>query len=188
MMELYVKNREEWRRWLEENHSTVKGIWLIYYKKHSGKERVPYNDAVEEALCFGWIDGKIKRVNEDYYIQWFTPRRPVSRWSELNISRVQKLIKAGLMRPQGLSVYKEGMKKHQPASDIRSAPDLPVPDDLLNALKNNQTALDNFLNFPPACRKLYLFWLNDAKRAETRKGRIQKIVDRSEKNLKAGMM
>ena len=81
-MELYVKTREEWRKWLEENHSSVQGIWLIYYKKPSGKPRIPYNEAVEEALCFGWIDGKIKRVNEDYYVQWFTPRRPAIKYKQ----------------------------------------------------------------------------------------------------------
>ena len=92
-MELYLKTREEWRKWLEENHSKAEEIWLIYYKKPSGKSRIPYTDAVEEALCFGWIDGKIKRINDDYYIQRFTPRRPGSKWSKLNMERVQKLIK-----------------------------------------------------------------------------------------------
>ena len=110
-MELYVKNRVEWRKWLEDNHSMVQGIWLIYYKKSSGKPRIPYNEAVEEALCFGWIDGKIKRVNDDYYMQWFTPRRPGSRWSNLNMNRAQKLINEGRMRPAGLVAYKETIKK-----------------------------------------------------------------------------
>ena len=99
-MELYVKTRAEWRKWLEENHSSVQGIWLIYYKKISGRPRIPYSDAVEEALCFGWIDGKIKRVNDDYYIQWFTPRRPGSRWSKLNMGKVEKLIREDRMKPE----------------------------------------------------------------------------------------
>lgn len=134
MIELYVRNREEWREWLEENHSTVQGIWLIYYKKSTGKQRIPYNDAVEEALCFGWIDSKIKRVNDDYYIQWFTPRRPGSSWSKLNIGRVQKMIKEGRMKPAGLSAYEELNKKNKLVSDIRTETNTIVPDDLMNAL------------------------------------------------------
>jgi uncharacterized protein YdeI (YjbR/CyaY-like superfamily) len=187
-MELYVRSRDEWRKWLEENHSKAQGIWLIYYKKISGKPRIPYNDAVEEALCFGWIDSKIKRVNDDYYIQWFTPRRPGSRWSKINMSKVQKLIKEGRMKPEGLSAFNGADKKTDVTYDTKSELTMVIPDDLMNALKNNPAACNNFINFPPSSRNLYVFWLNDAKRAETRIGRIAKIVDRSEKNIKAGMM
>jgi Uncharacterized protein conserved in bacteria len=187
-MELYVKNRGEWRKWLEENQSLVQGIWLIYYKKPSGKPRIPYNEAVEEALCFGWIDGKIKRVNDDYYIQWFTPRRPGSRWSKLNISRVHKLITEGRMRPAGLAAYEETTRKPELIYDIRSEINLPVPDDLMEALKKNIAAYNNFINFPLSSRKLYVLWLISAKRAETRQSRITIIVERSEKNIRAGIM
>jgi uncharacterized protein YdeI (YjbR/CyaY-like superfamily) len=187
-MELYVKNREEWHKWLEEYHKSVDGIWLIYYKKPSGKPRIPYNDAVEEALCFGWIDSKIKRVNDDYYIQWFTPRRPGSRWSKLNMSKVEKLIKEGRMMPEGLSLYEKALKKPQLIYDIKKETNIIVPDDLQSALRNIPVAFNNFNNFPLSSRRLYVFWLNDAKREETRKGRIAKIVERSEKNIKAGMM
>lgn len=112
-MELYLKTREEWHEWLEDNHAVIPGIWLVYYKKISGKTRIAYNDVVEEALCFGWIDGKIKRVNDDYYIQWFTPRRPGSRWSKLNMGKVEKLIREGKMKPEGLKVYEDGVKRPQ---------------------------------------------------------------------------
>jgi uncharacterized protein YdeI (YjbR/CyaY-like superfamily) len=185
-MELYIKTREEWRKWLEENHSTVQGIWLIYYKKPSGKPRIPYSDAVEEALCFGWIDGKIKRVNDDYYIQWFTPRRPGSRWSELNLSKARNLIKEGRMKPSGLLEYEKALKKPARIYDTKKEENLIIPDDLLIALKNNETAYYNFINFPPSSRKLYIFWLNDAKREETRKTRIIRIVEQSKKNMKPG--
>ena len=185
-MELYVKTREEWRKWLEENHTTVHGIWLIYYKKPSGKPRIPYDEAVEEALCFGWIDGKIKRVNEDYYMQWFSPRRPVSRWSELNMSKVRNLIKEGRMKPAGLLAYEAAIKKPSLIYNTKKDENMIIPDDLLIALKNNDISYNNFMKFPPSSRRLYVFWLNDAKRAETRKARIAKIVDRSEKNIKPG--
>lgn len=185
-MEFYARDREEWRNWLENNHSTVQGIWLVYYKKHSGKLRIPYNDAVEEALCFGWIDGKIKRINDDYYIQWFTPRRPGSRWSELNLSKAKGLIESGLMKPAGMLEYEKALKKPGRIYDTKKEENLVIPDDLLIALKNNHIAYTNFINFPPSSRKLYIFWLNDAKREETRKTRIGKIIERSEKNIKPG--
>jgi uncharacterized protein YdeI (YjbR/CyaY-like superfamily) len=185
-MELYVKTREEWRKWLEENHHSVHGIWLIYYKKPSGKPRIPYNEAVEEALCFGWIDGKIKSVNEDYYIQWFTPRRKGSRWSELNMNKVRNLIKEGRMTPAGLLAYDAAIKKPSLIYNTKKEENLIVPDDLLVALKNNDAAYNNFMNFPPSSRRLYVFWLNDAKRDDTRKSRIVKIVENSGNNIKPG--
>ena len=185
-MELNFNTREEWRKWLEENHSVIQGIWLVYYKKKAGRSRISYNDAVEEALCFGWIDGKIKRVNDDYYVQWFTPRRPGSRWSELNMSRARNLIKEGLMAPTGLLEYEKAIKKPSLIYNTKKDENLIVPDDLLIALKNNDTAYNNFINFPPSSRRLYVFWLNEAKREETRKGRIIKIVEKSEKNIKTG--
>jgi len=187
-MELYAKNREEWHKWLEEHHASVDGIWLVYYKKSSGKARIPYNDAVEEALCFGWIDSKIKSTNADYYVQWFTPRRPGSKWSELNLKRVEKLIKEGRMRHEGLLVYNNAAEKPKSNYNVRSEVNLNIPDDLMLALNSNPAAHNNFMNFPPGCRKLYVFWLNDAKRPETRQSRILKIVDNSAKNIKAGMM
>jgi uncharacterized protein YdeI (YjbR/CyaY-like superfamily) len=92
---LYVSTREEWRRWLEKNGTKESVIWLIFYKKHSGKRSLPYSDAVEEALCFGWIDSIIKRFDDEKYIQKFTPRQEKSTWSTLNVRRVREMIKAG---------------------------------------------------------------------------------------------
>ena len=185
-MEFYARDREEWRKWLEENHSVIQGIWLVYYKKTSGRSRISYNDAVEEALCFGWIDGKIKRVDEDHYIQWFTPRRRGSRWSELNLSRAKKLIESGLMKPAGMIEYEKAHKKPERIYNTKKDENLVMPEDLIIALKNNESSYNNFINFPPSSRKLYIFWLNDAKRAETRKSRIARIVDQSAKNMKPG--
>jgi uncharacterized protein YdeI (YjbR/CyaY-like superfamily) len=187
-MELYFKTRADWRSWLEENYQKTDGIWFVFYKKLSGKPSVAYNDAVEEALCFGWIDGKIKRVNEDYYIQWFTPRRPRSKWSELNISRVNKLLAEDKMRPSGIRAYENAEKRPESFYSQMEDDNLQIPEDLIAALTSNPVANDNFMKFSPSCRKLYLLWLSDAKRQETRLARIAKIVDRSEKNIKAGMM
>ncbi len=187
-MELYITDRKEWRKWLRKNHSTCEEVWLRYYKKPSGKPRIPYNDAVEEALCFGWIDGKIKRINEDYYIQRFTPRRPGSRWSKYNIDRVRKLTKAGLMQPAGLEAFKEALDKPELVYDDRGDGIPENPGDLMTELSKNNKALQNFNKFSPSTRRLYLGWLNSAKRQETRLKRIQKIVGWAEKNEKPGMM
>jgi uncharacterized protein YdeI (YjbR/CyaY-like superfamily) len=187
-MELYFRTREEWRQWLVNNHSHSQGVWLIYYKKVSGKTRIPYNEAVEEAICFGWIDGKIKSVNEDCYMQWYTPRRKGSKWSKLNISRAQNLIAAGRMEPAGMVEYEKAIKKPDLVYNVRSDENIQVPDDLMSVLKSNSAAYDNFISFPPSSRKLYIFWLNSAKREETRKKRIERIVENSIKNIRAGMM
>jgi uncharacterized protein YdeI (YjbR/CyaY-like superfamily) len=186
-MDLYFTDRKEWRKWLEENHTTFEEVWLRYYKKPSGKPRIPYNDAVEEALCFGWIDGKIKRINEEYYIQRFTPRRNGSRWSKYNINRVEKLKKEGLMKPDGLKAYKEALDKPELVYDDRRDGNPSEPDDLMRELKKNRNAHRNFVNFTPSSRRMYIDWLNSAKKPETRLKRINKIIELSEKNIKPGM-
>jgi len=187
-MELYLKTRGEWREWLDKNHSCCSGVWLIYYKMNSGKPRIPYSDAVEEALCFGWIDGKIKRVNDDYYMQWFTPRRKGSRWSKLNTDRVQKLIEEGLMHPEGLSVYEETKKKPELIYENKKDGDIIIPKDLCEALLKNETAVRNFNSFPPSRRRLFVLWLDSAKKEETRLARISRIVEQAEKNIRTGII
>jgi uncharacterized protein YdeI (YjbR/CyaY-like superfamily) len=187
-MELYIKSRIEWRKWLEKNHSKVNEVWLRYYKKPSGKPRIPYTDAVEEALCFGWIDGKIKRINEDYYIQRFSPRRPGSRWSRYNVDRVQRLLKAGLMQKAGLDSFNEAVDKPWLVYADRRDGIPEIPEDLRKELNKNKTALNNFMGFPISARRIYIDWLNSAKKPETRIRRIERIVGFSEKNQKPGMM
>lgn len=187
-MEYYARNREEWREWLKKNHSESDCVWLIYFKKSSGKPRIPYNDAVEEALCFGWIDGKIKKINEEYYVQLFTPRRHGSRWSKYNIDRVEKMIKEGKMEPAGLLAFKEALEKPDLIYENRSPGETLMPDALAEALHKNITAFENFKNFPPSAQRMYILWLNNAKRTETRVSRINKIVESAEKNIRPGML
>jgi uncharacterized protein YdeI (YjbR/CyaY-like superfamily) len=187
-MELYIKTRKEWHAWLKRNHSTAEDVWLIYYKKPSGKERIPYIHAVEEALCFGWIDGKIKRINEDYYIQRFSPRRRGSRWSKYNIERVERLIREGKMEPEGMLAFQEVLDKPHLIYDNRSDGDPEIPEDLNDALRGNNMAKKNFMNFSQSAQRIYVEWLKNAKRSETREKRIKKIVELSEKNKRPGMM
>jgi uncharacterized protein YdeI (YjbR/CyaY-like superfamily) len=187
-MELFLTSRAEWRNWLETNHLSSEGIWLVYYKRSSGKIRIPYRDAVEEAICFGWIDGKIKRINDEYYVQWFTPRRIHSRWSRHNLQIADGLIKSGLMRPAGLIRYQKVLDQPHLIYDNRADSNPDIPDDLITALKNELSAFNNFMNFPPSGRRMCIYWLNSAKRSETRLRRIKKIVEIAEKNIRPGMI
>jgi len=185
-MELHFTKREEWRNWLKSNHASVREAWLVFYKKPSGKTRIPYNDAVEEALCFGWIDGKLKKINDDYYIQRFTPRRRDSIWSEINVSRARKMISEGLMMKSGMDAFQVYLDN--PSLLIVRNMEVPaIPDELLRKLKKNKKAYDNFMNFPVSTRRLYLQWLTAAKRDETFSRRISKILELSEKNIKTSM-
>lgn len=186
-MEYYFTNRDEWRAWLSENHSSSEEAWLVYYKKSSGKKRIPYDDAVEEALCFGWIDGKIKRINEDYFIQRFTPRRRGSRWSKYNIERVQKMTEAGKMEPAGLLAFREVHERPELVYDNRTSGEPQIPDDLLQGLTENTVALDNFRNFTQSARRMYIEWLNSARREDTRVRRIARIVELAAKNIRPGI-
>ena len=185
---LHVTTRAEWRDWLERNHSDVDEIWLVYYKKHTGLPRVAHGDAVEEALCFGWIDGIIKRIDEDRYTQRFTPRRENSRWSELNIKRAEKMIATGRMNTAGYASV-DAAKSRGLWDEPKKAPvDLPVPADLKEALATEEKARENFRNMAPSHRRQYIGWIEEAKREATRLKRIKVTVERLKENVKPGMM
>ena len=171
----YPKTRKEWRRWLTRNHDTATGIWLINYKKESGRPRVPYAEAVEEALCFGWIDSVMNPLDEYSFMQLFTPRKPKSNWSKLNKQRVETLIDQGLMTPAGLAKI-EAAKADGSWTSLDKVEALDVPPDLAKALSKNKTALANFNAFSPSRKKMLLYWVNEAKRPETRAKRIAEAV------------
>ena len=184
-----MPNRDDWRAWLKKNHSTQKEVWLIYYKKHTGKPRIPYDDAVEEALCYGWIDSTVKRIDDEKYAQKFTPRNEKSNWSELNKKRARKMIKAGRMTQAGLAKFKQaGKQKDKEAKDKPLRKRLVTPPDLKKALSVNKKALQTFNDFAPSYRRLYIAWITVAKRKETREKRIKQTVKWSAENKKPGMM
>ena len=186
-MELHFTKTSEWHDWLLDNHLTVKEAWLVYYKKPSGKSRIPYNDAVEEALSFGWIDGKVKRINDDYYIQRFTPRRRDSAWSTLNVGRVRKLISEGRMQKAGLDAFQVYLDN--PSILLDRSNEMPeMPKELEMALKKNGKAWENFIKYPDSARRNCLQWLRSAKRPETFLKRIEKLTDLAEKNIKPSML
>lgn len=148
----YAKDRREWRAWLEQNHATAPGVWLIYYKKESGKPRVAYDEAVEEALCFGWVDSRPNAIDDERYMQLFSPRKAKSPWSKLNKQRVEKLIAQGLMTAAGLAKVKTA-KQDGTWNSWDAVEELTVPDDLNAALAANKAAEQNFSAFPPSSKK-----------------------------------
>ena len=177
----------EWRRWLELNHTQNDAIWVVLQKMKSPNEGITYDEALEEALCFGWIDGKMKRLDDHKFIQWFSPRRRNSQWSRRNRDKAERLIEEGQMTDAGLAEV-EKAKKNGRWEAAYSSKDLPImPDDLHDALKQNKVAHDNFIAFPNSARFMYIGWVNDAKRDATRVRRIKRVVERSVENKKPGI-
>ncbi len=156
-----------------KNHQKEDGIWLIYYKKHTQKPSVAYNDAVEEALCFGWIDGKVKTIDDEQYMQRYTPRRPKSNWSVSNIERVKKMINEGKMTEWGLQAYEEGMKT---SNIIPSSKDFSIPQDFKDILESNPKAATFLYSLPPSAQLAFVYWVDTAKTETTRQRRIKESI------------
>ena len=186
----HPKTRGQWRKWLEKNHSTAPGIWMIYYKKETGKRKFDMPDAVEEALCFGWIDSVAQKLDDERSMQKFTPRKPKSVWSKLNKQRIEKLIEQKLMTPAGLATIERAKKNG--SWDTLNSSDLhtdnnSIPDDLEKILSKNKKALANFLAFPPSYRKRFLFWIDSAKTPGTKAARIKQTLLMAAANKKPGL-
>jgi uncharacterized protein YdeI (YjbR/CyaY-like superfamily) len=179
----YARNRQEWHRWLEKNHASSSGIWLIYYKKGTEEPCVTYEEAVEEALSFGWIDSKVNALDEKRYMQVFTPRKSGSNWSRSNKERIERLVKSGKMTHAGLEKV-DAAKKDGSWNVLDDVEDLKIPEDLITALEANKTALKYFRAFTDSSKKQILWWIVSAKRQDTRMRRIKKAVALAEKNKK----
>lgn len=179
---LYVKDHKQWRKWLEKNHATSKGIWLIYYKKDSGKPRIPYDDAVEEAICYGWIDSTLKSIDDEKFAQKFTPRTNCENWSALNCERVHKLKAAGLLTPAGLAKIPERVLNTAPPEKRPARPEPPMPPVLEKALAANPKAKAFFESLAPSYRRPYCWWIGSAKKEET----VQKRLAEAMRLLEAG--
>jgi uncharacterized protein YdeI (YjbR/CyaY-like superfamily) len=186
----HPKTRKEWRQWLEKNHIISPGIWLIYYKKESGKPRVSYEEAVEEALCFGWIDSLPRKLDMKRAMLKFTPRKPKAVWSDLNKARVEKLISQKMMTVSGLAKVEQAKKDgswHLLNATNYHTDNNSLPEDLQKALAKNKKAFENFNAFPLGYRRRFLFWIDSAKRPETRKARIKQAVLMATANKKPGI-
>jgi len=182
--ELYFKTDTEWRKWLAKNHNAVKGIYLIFYKVDSDIPSMRWEEAVKVALCYGWIDSTVKKLDDKRRRQYFCPRNVKSVWSKLNKTYIKELNKNNLIHSSGLEKIKIA-KKNGSWTALDDVENLIIPKELQTAFDKNTTAFENYNNFAPSYRKSYLYWLNQAKRPQTRENRIEQIILFCEKNIKS---
>jgi len=181
---VHPKTRAEWRIWLEQHHEQKEGVWLISFKKAAGKPRFAYEEAVEEALCFGWIDSKGNKLDEERSMVWFVPRKAGTGWSKINKDRVGKLMADGLMMPAGLARV-EAAKQDGSWNALDRVEALEIPQDLKKAFAVDQTARQYFDAFPRSTKRAILEWISSAKKPETRARRIEETVTLAGRNIRA---
>lgn len=167
--------REEWRAWLQKNHDTEPGVWFVFFKEHTGKPRISYDEAVEEALCFGWIDSLPRKLDDERSKLLFTPRKAKSVWSKINKERIERLIETEQMSDAGLRKIAQA-KKDGSWDTLNDSDRLIIPAELAAAFADNRTAEKYFLGFTDSVKRAILEWLNSAKRPETKAKRIEEIV------------
>jgi uncharacterized protein YdeI (YjbR/CyaY-like superfamily) len=180
MPQRHFSGRAAWRAWLKKNHATSPGLWLVFYKPGKG---ITYEEAVEEALCYGWIDSLIKRLDADRYLRKFTPRTNTGHWSAINLQRIRRLQREGRMTTAGLAKLDKGVQAYVPLAKRRIA----VPPDLRRALAGNPRARENFARLAPSYRRHYVAWIATAKKAETRVRRLRIALALLAKDRKLGM-
>ena len=183
----FFKTPEAFRKWLEKNHSKKDELWLGYYKKGSGKKSITYKEALEEVLCFGWIDGISKGIDEEKYCQRYTPRRKGSIWSAVNIKKAEELISSGKIHTSGLHVYKNRDLKKAGLYSFEQG-EIKFPPALLKLLKANKKAWENFSKMPPGYRKTSTWWVISAKQEETRLRRMKTLIADSEAGRKIALL
>jgi uncharacterized protein YdeI (YjbR/CyaY-like superfamily) len=179
-----AETRGEWRAWLEQNHATSSGIWLVTFKKNAGERYLSYAETVEEALCFGWVDSKPGKLDELRSMLYFAPRKTKSGWAKPNKERIVRLLEAGLMRPAGLAKI-EAAKLDGSWTFLDAVEALEVPADLEQALKEFPNASANFAAFPKSAKRGILEWIVQAKRPETRAKRIEETARLANENIRA---
>lgn len=189
----YFDSRKSFRNWLAENHNKSLGIWMIFYKKHVNIDCIEYNEALEEALCFGWIDSIIKKVDNDQYLRKFTPRTNISRWSDLNKKLVLSLINEDKMTEAGLRKIDIYLKTGKVDWDVKSLErddekkEFHIPDFILKELAENEPALTNFNNLSQTYKGHYILWITNAKKEETILSRLKESIKLLKENRKLGL-
>lgn len=184
---LYVTNRKQWRSWLSSHHKSKADIWLIYYRKKSGKRRIPYGDAVEEALCYGWIDSVAKPRDNQSWVQRFTPRREKSHLSETNKERVRRLMKAGKMTRFGLERIRHDLD--QRSAKTRKLKDFLLPADIIKLLKSDLLVWKNFAKFPKRYQHVRVAWIDGSRnRPDMFARRLRYLMRMTAQNKKFGMV
>jgi uncharacterized protein YdeI (YjbR/CyaY-like superfamily) len=181
------KHRDDWRAWLAQHHARATELWLMLYKKNSGKPTVSYDEAVEEALCFGWIDGVVKSIDAEKYAIRFSPRRSGSIWSEANKKRVKKMVEQGRMTEIGLAKVNAAKRNGEWDKAARRENPTSIPRELKQALEGNARAQHNFDALPPSQKKMYIYWIAEAKKEETRRRRSQVAVKLLKENERIGI-
>jgi len=189
--ERHFEHRKEFRQWLEEHHLLSPGIWMVFYKKHTGRPNIGRREATEEALCFGWIDSIIKKVNEEKYVVKFTPRTNYSNWSDVNKKLVLRLIRENRMTEAGLNkiaVYREkGVLPWKEKELEKKKQPFEIPSYILDTLASNEPALTHFNSLAPSYQKQYVGWITSAKKEETREKRLKEAIQYLIQNKKLGM-
>lgn len=183
METLDVASSVDWRSWLDKHHLAKTEIWLVFHRKESKFPTITYGDALDEALAYGWIDSLIRKVDDEKYVRKFTPRKPRSIWSSLNISHVNRLKKEGRMTKWGLEAFAKRTGELSQMEKV-NAEGANMPHDLTDALRKNKTAWNNFQTFAPSHKKRYVIWISGAKKPETRKKRIDEAVVLISRNVK----
>jgi uncharacterized protein YdeI (YjbR/CyaY-like superfamily) len=183
---LVFKTRKEWREWLEKNYNKEDKAWLVTYKKKHASKGLSYEEGVEEALCYGWIDGKMMSVDEEKFVQRYTPRRQNSPWSKLNKDRALKLIKEGRMAEPGLASVEDAKRRGAWNIAYSSKTKPRIPKDLKQALMKDEKAWSNYQKFTNSAKTNYTYWVLYAKKEETKKKRIREVVKRARLNKKPG--
>lgn len=180
--QIYFKDVKSWREWLDKNHIKETKVAVIRYKKHTGKSSPSHMELMHEAICFGWIDTTVKRLDDEKYLINFSRRNDKSRWSENTLRYGKMMIDQGKMSSEGLKHYHAGLKKPVLGHGIAKNPE--TPDDLIKALSKNKMAKENFDKFAPSYKRMYLRWIESAKLKETRQKRIDEVVKRAVENRK----
>jgi uncharacterized protein YdeI (YjbR/CyaY-like superfamily) len=187
MEEVYMKTRKAWRGWLKLHHDKSDGIWLVCYKKQTGKPSLEYDDAVEEALCFGWIDSIIKKIDDEKYVRKLTPRKDGSQWSELNKKRIAKLEKQGLMTEAGIAKVRKAKSSGVWDNLTRPEATFQISGEFKRALDKSGKAKNFFDQLAPSYKRQFIGWVAAAKRQETKAKRIGEAVALLERGEKLGM-
>ncbi len=188
MKQIHVSTREQWRAWLAGNHDKEpQGVWLVFRRKTTSDNWLKYEESVEEALCYGWIDSIIRKIDDRTYCRKFTPRKDESVWSSSNRKRVEKVIREGRMTPFGLAKVEAAKRSGKWETDSRPVIGLEMPEDLSRALSLNEKAKDFFNTLAPTYRKQFIGWLVTAKRPETRAIRLKECLARLRRGEKLGL-
>jgi len=177
------ESRTDWRKWLEKNHQSKQSVWLVFYKKKSKKPTLTWSEAVDEALCFGWIDSVKKTIDTEKYKQYFSKRQAKSNWSKINKDKIEILIEKGLMEEEGYKSI-EIAKENGSWIILDGVEELEIPEDLKEEFANYKGSMEYFNSLSKSAKKILLYWGISAKRNETREKRIIEIAENASKNLK----